>query len=280
MTVYWEYAFVENFLLDYLLLYLAVKCSRGRVSVWRLVLAALIGSGEALLFPVLAMPPWCSYLVKFLGGALIAICAVADRNRKSYVVTVAMFFLFTFALGGLLTAVYSFFGIEYVEGRGYLVESIPVSLLLSASGLFAIACLHGIKTLTRIQFLHKHTYPCTLKNGSHTIRCNCFADSGNFVTFHERPVCVITAVAALALFKGAKPIGRVTMTTISGKKESPVFRCESFQIESGGKRITKRGVLFTVGEIKLKNCPILLHTSFMEELYANFVGAEMLVAKD
>ena len=50
MVVYWEYAFLENFLLDGLLLFLAVKCARGRAGVFNLLLAAGVGAAEAILF--------------------------------------------------------------------------------------------------------------------------------------------------------------------------------------------------------------------------------------
>lgn len=117
MVVYIEYAFAENFIMDLLLLYLSLKCARSRISWLRMIFAAAIGGVEAILFPVIAMPVWCAYFVKFLGGVLIVMVAVSEKKRKPYLKTIAIFFLSTFALGGLLTAVYSFFGIEYAEGR-------------------------------------------------------------------------------------------------------------------------------------------------------------------
>lgn len=71
MVVYIEYAFAENFIMDLLLLYLSLKCARSRISWLRMIFAAAIGGVEAILFPVIAMPVWCAYFVKFLGGVLI-----------------------------------------------------------------------------------------------------------------------------------------------------------------------------------------------------------------
>ena len=61
MTVYIEYAFAENALLDGLLLYLALRCARLRVSGWRLALASAAGGAQSLLFPVLSLPVWLSF---------------------------------------------------------------------------------------------------------------------------------------------------------------------------------------------------------------------------
>jgi len=280
MIVYWEYAFLENCVIDGMLLSLSVKSARGKISVWRIVLASLVGGSEALIFPLLRMPIWCCYLVKFLGGVLIALIAVKGKNRKHCMITVASFFLFTFVLGGILTAVYSFFGVDYVEGRGYLVERIPITLLLCSSGLFAVGAFHAIKKMQKAKLIQRHRYACRLQNGNHSIRCDCFADSGNFLLFHGKPVCVISAVAALALFPDAKAVGRMAITTVNGKKESLVFQADRLVIECDGKAVEKHNVLLTVGEIKIDRCPVLLHTSYLEDLYENIVGVKMLAAKD
>ena len=84
MTVYIEYAFAENALIDGLLLYLALRCARLRVSGWRLALASAAGGAQSLLFPVLSLPVWLSYPVKFLGGVLIAVIGCPSRRLKPY----------------------------------------------------------------------------------------------------------------------------------------------------------------------------------------------------
>lgn len=105
-------------------------------------------------------------------------------------------------------------------------------------------------------------------------------DSGNLLQFHERPVCVISAVAAFKLFRDSKPIGRINVRTVSGEKQTLVFEAKRMTIDLGKKQLERRNVLFTIGETHIKNCLMLLHTSYSEELYENSIGIEMLAAKD
>ena len=95
MTVYWEYAFAENFLLDLLLLLLALSCARAKGRALNLIAAAAVGGAEAILFPLITVPVWCAYGLKFLGGLLIAIIAVHKGRVKTYLITIGAFFFYT-----------------------------------------------------------------------------------------------------------------------------------------------------------------------------------------
>lgn len=258
MTVYFEYAFLENFLLDGLLLYLALRIARGKIKAWRLCLAAAVGAGEALLFPVISMPTWCAYLVKILGGILLCVIAVSGKRVKTYAAATAAFFVSTFALGGLLTAAYSYFGIEYETGQGFLVERAPVALVFAAAGIFVLLACYGLRRIFRFVRLQKSTVECTLTQGDRTVRWKGLADSGNLLEFRGKGVCVCSAAAIFALFgRGAKEVGRIRVRTVNGEKESPVFECESLRVGDGA----AQPALFTVGEVDGKRYSFVLHTA-------------------
>ena len=260
MVVYLEYAFAENFLLDGLLLYLALKCAKGRISVWRLVLSSAIGGAEAIIFPLLTLPNWCAYLLKLLGGILLAVIVVSRGPGKIYFVTVAAFFVMTFLLGGLLTAIYSFFEIPYLEGQGYYLESAPVVLVLTVSGIFAILAVQGVRLFYRYRKVKQNIFPCQITSGKRTVVWQGFADSGNCLSFRGEPVCVISPIGALALFKEVTPVGRMTVSTVNGSRDSPVFACD--RLEVGGTAF--ENCYFTVGGMETKEYQLILHTAFLE----------------
>lgn len=258
MTVYIEYALLENFILDGLLLYLAVRIAHGEVIPLRLLLAAIVGAGEALLFPVLALPLWCSYLVKILGGVVLASIAVKGVKRSVFV-SIA-FFLLTFALGGLLTAAYSFFGVSYEEGNGFLVERAPVALVFGAAGVFAVLVGETARRFFRFGKEERSITPCTLEHGGRTVRWRGLADSGNLLEFRGRGVCVCSAAAIFALFgRGAREVGRIRVETVNGEKESPVFECTL----RTGKNGDPQPVYLTVGQVKSPRYQLILHTSYV-----------------
>ncbi len=259
MTVYIELAFAENFLLDGLLLYLALKCARAKVGVLRLILAAAVGGGEALLFPLLALPVPLLYLVKFLGGFILALIA-AKGGLKTGLVVACAFFALTFVLGGMLVAVYSFFGVAYVEGQGYLVEGAPVALVLAGGGILLIAVTKFVRVFYRRRLRKRDLFPCRMTVGERTVRWTGLADSGNRLSFRGKPVCVVSALGALALFRGSPPVGRLRISTVSGSRVSPVFVCDKLELE--GK--VREKVYFTVGDVGSGEYSVILHTSLEE----------------
>lgn len=264
MSVYWEYAFLENFILDGLLLYLALKCARVKCYPLNLLFAAGVGAAEAVVFPLFTLPVWAAYLIKIAGGIVIALIAVRKAKWKAYIVVVTAFFLMTFAFGGLLVAAYSFFNAEYVEGNGFIVERAPVALVLSLAGVFGVFVVLSVRFFYRYRRIKRNLFACVLRAGEKSVRVTGFSDSGNLLVFRDRPVCVVSAVTALALFHGnAEEVGRMTVNTVNGSREAPVFECD-LEIAFAHKKINKKSVLVTVGNIRSKEYGLILNTAILE----------------
>lgn len=275
MEVYWEYAFAENFTLDLLLLYLCLKCARGRIRLWRLLLSAAVGAGEAIVFPLLPLSVWAAYVVKLLGGIVLVLLAVSKGTKKTYLVAICAFFGLTFALGGLLVAVYSFFGVEYSAQSGYLVEKAPIGLIIGGAGLFAVAVLASVKGFYRYRKVKSALREVKLFSGGRELTLTGFLDSGNCLSFRGEPVSVLSPAAALVLFH-EEPVGRIRIGTVNGGREAPVFACASMEI--GGKQFPH--ALFTIGETGSKEYQIILHTSFVEGEHEAIRAASGMVTQD
>lgn len=257
MVVYIEFAVLENFLLDALLLSLALKFARAKISVVRLFFASLVGAAEAVLFPLFALPAAVTLLLKLLGGALASLVAAPKGTMKSYLCITAAFFVFTFLLGGTLSAlsppIAGALGDEKSRYRSAF-------FVLAGAGIFFAAAHLGMGALFRYKKIVQSVLPCKLSAGGKTWNMKGFADTGNCLTFRGEPVCLISSVGALALFRGQKPIGRITVSTVNGKKNSPVFLCPKMEI--GGK--TWENVRFTAGDVGNREYQIILHTAFSE----------------
>lgn len=262
MVVYWEYAFAENFFLDGLLLWLAVACTRENIKWVRLIFASAVGAAFAVTFPLFALPVWAAYLVKALSGVVLALL-VSPKGVRACVLTVAAFFALTFLYGGALTAVYSFFKIEYAEGNGYFVEKAPVSLVLTGAAALAICAVLFIKRFYKYGQTKRNLCKCVLGAGEKEVTWQGFCDSGNLLSFRGRPVCVISSVGALALF-GALPesAGRITVTTVNGSRSVPVFACDYVKI--GGREY--RGVYLAAAGVPNKNYQIILHANLSHSM--------------
>ena len=277
MEVYVEYAIAENFILDLLLLFLAIKCARAKTGCVRLLFAAAVGAAEAFVFPLFSLPLALAYLVKFLGGAVLPLLAVKKGTKKTCFFAIAAFFALTFALGGLLTAAYSFFDVPYVEGNGYLVEKAPIGLIVGGAGLFFVAVFLLSRSFYRYRSLIKNLFTVEVGNGGRTLTLQALVDTRNGLSFRGRPVNVLSPPAALLLFrKESAPLGMIAVETVNGVRESPVFACDTFKI---GKK-TYENALFTTGEVRSKAYQIILHTSYLEENHEALGEPAKVAAED
>lgn len=276
MEVYIELAFAENFLLDGLLLFLALKCARARVGALHLLFASLVGAAEGVLFPLFDLPPIAAYPLKLLGGVLIAVLAVSKGTGKTYLAVSCAFVGLTFALGGALTAVYSFFSVPYLEGSGYIVEQAPVGLIFGGAGCFGVLVFLLARRFYAYRRVQRSLIPVVLRHHGREIRQNALADSGNTLTYAGEPVCVLSPAAALLLFgRGSPREGVIRIETVNGGREASVFRCERLQI---GEKCFEN-VLFTVGQTS-KHYPIILHTDFAEGDHADHRRTQIALTKD
>ena len=264
MTVYIEYAFLENFILDGALILLSVVCAREKVRPLRLLLASLIGAAEAIVFPLIGLPVWAQYILKLLGGLLLPVVAVRAKTFKPYAVAAVVFFLLTFALGGLLTAIYSFFSVSYDEAGGYLIGQAPVGLVLGSALFFAIAVVFFAKHLYRRRKIMRNLVDCTLTAGDRVVHWRGLIDSGNCLEFRGKPVCVVSAAAIFALFgKNLKESGRMVVRSVNGERDRPVFSCEKMQLGLGRRARLKEDVYLTVGRVE-GDYQLVLSSALME----------------
>lgn len=258
MEVYIEDAFMINFLLDGLLLLLALKAAREKVRPFFFSLACVVGAGEAVLFPLFDGNLFLSYLLKILGGVILPLIASPRGRLAAKGKVIGFFFLFTFLLGGILTALYRFFSVPYQTGKGYLVESAPIGLVFAVASIFLILSLKGIRALYRYRAVQKKLFSCKVRAGDRELSLKGLADSGNLLSFRGKPVCVLSPVCALAIFRFSEPLGRMKISSVNGSKESPVFEGE---MKIG---TVQSNCYFTVGEISSKDYQMILHIDLTE----------------
>lgn len=276
MVVYIEYVLLENSLLDGLLLYLALRCTRERTYASNLIAASLLGGVQAIVVPMIVLPAWATYVVKALGGVLLCLVALRKGSARAYMMVSALFFALTFSLGGMLTALYSFFDVETMDGTGFYIEKAPVALIIASAGFFAVLILRGTKRLYRHRHIQRQIYQCVLCSGERSCRLRAFADSGNCLTYLGNPVCVLSAVGIFALF-GAQPqaVGKMSVQTVNGTCLRPVFMAERMNIEGND----LFGVYLTVGDVG-KRYQMILHTALTEGKHERTCDAQTMARKN
>ena len=112
MNVYVEYAVIDNFVMDYLILRLTVVGVSDKSSIKKRVLSSLIGTVFAVYLPILSLSVAAEIFLKILTALLMVFFVAEYESVKVYVKRLILFFIYTVVFGG---AVYAFSGLVGVR---------------------------------------------------------------------------------------------------------------------------------------------------------------------
>ena len=220
MTAYIEYVFLENFLLDGLLLFGACRLTKTRVRYLSLSLSCVLGGVYALLSPFIRLPELLHIVLKFCVGACLCLFAFGRiKNKKEwgrYAFFCGAFFLFTFAVGGFLVAVWS-----------RIATKIPFIFVLLA--VVAVLCFLEVfgGVMRRKYKTFSYVYNCIIQTGEKQVTARGYLDSGNVAVVNGLPVCFVSpetfysAFGDSALWDENKQYAKIV--TVSGEKEIAVY---------------------------------------------------------
>ena len=224
MEIYIEYAFLENFLYDLALLWLAFTAARVKMRGWKLALSASVGGVFAVAFPLLSLPQALGTAVKMAMGALLCMLAFGQLRTKKqwgkYALATALFFAFSFGFGGTLLVVY---------GPLSIGEKVPSVLVFLGFALLSVVGIYLIKKLYARRAIYSRIYACTLIAGERKIVAEGFYDSGNLATKNGVPVCFVSPALLYDLFgeEILKAEGQVfdemQIATLAGEKTTRLY---------------------------------------------------------
>lgn len=248
MTVYIEYAFLQNFLLDGGLLWLACSATKTPVKWARLFFASLFGGVFALLYPLLHLTAGLGVLLKISVGFLLCMIAFGRLKSKKewgkYSLFSALFFGLSFCFGGGLLGWTQ--GLSVNKTRAVWT---PLAFLL-----FLCAVLFFAQKVYKKRSVWRYIYECKIVSGEHSARVRGFFDSGNIATKNGIPVCFLSAETVYELWGneivfGEKGRGQVCdemeIATMTGMRRVPLYKGE-LEIKTGGEIRRVKEVYFAL----------------------------------
>ncbi len=243
MQIYAEYALLENFCMDYMLLYTAKIAVKNPAGYGRLAVSSVLGACFAVLFPLIKLSGVLGTAVKIAFGFVM--CAVAGKfaKFKGYLLFCGAFTAATFVLGGALVALFSLANISYMAGEGYLISSVPVGIPLFCLFLLAAAVKALLKRFGKVS---RRQVQCRIYCGEKAAVCKGFFDSGNKVYHHGAPVSVVPVYIACKLVDISGIKSFVEIHTVAGNSKISVFTADKIEIDDGEKVTERRGVLLGV----------------------------------
>lgn len=255
-----ELALLENFCMDFTLLYCAKLASKNPAGIKRAAVASALGACFAVVFPLFKLNGFWAAAVKILSGLAICLTAGKFRSVKDYLKFTAVFMAFSAALAGALIGIFSLAGIAYAEGGGYILSSVPVGIPL-----FGALCLVGVARALKNKFAKrgKTEVSCKIFLGDKNVSVPAFYDSGNKVFFRGEPVSVIPESRAKKLLSTEGIKQGVKIHTVAGSKVMKVFTADKMEVDDGQKISTFYKVKIGVS-IAAINCAVL-HPDLSED---------------
>ena len=235
MQVYVELALIENFCVDFTLLYAAKAVTKNPASKKRLAVASALGACFAVVFPLFNLPSAWGTVVKIFSGLVICLLACKIKSFKSFLKFAGAFLGFTAVLGGALIGIFSLTGTDYELGSGYTLSSVPVGIPLFG-GLVII--IFAKKLAARLKKTAANAVVCKIYAGELQAEVKGFFDSGNKVYCRGAPVSVIPKDVAQKILPAARIESGVKIHTVAGSKIMEVFTADRVEVDFGEKKQT------------------------------------------
>lgn len=171
MVYYIEYVFAENFLIDFMLLFITGKLIKRTIVYKRLIAASLIGALYVILTASIGRDFMMHFTVKFGVSVLMIMIAFDIKGILVNIRVILCFYMITLIMVGIITALY------YLTYDRLTVNAIVLSLFLGYAGLHFF--FREIKART-----DKNNYmrTVTISMGGASCTLKAFIDTGNELT--------------------------------------------------------------------------------------------------
>lgn len=261
MQVFVELALLENFCMDFVLLFSAKTICKVRTHFLRIAIAAIFGGVCGVVLPIFNLSNIFEFAIKIILGAIICLISCKFKSFKAYFKLTAVFFLLTLFLGGALIGIFNLCGFDYVQGQGYLISSIPIGIPL----LFALLLyLFARKLAQKLKKSENSQVSCKIFINDKFISITAFFDSGNKVYHLGQPVSIIPISTAQKIIDVNCIKDSIKIHTVAGSKKIKVFTADKIEIDIYQK-------VQTIKNIKIGISPHaigigVLHPDLLEEI--------------
>ena len=249
MTVYVELFLADNFLMNFLIVYLASKIICVKSSNFRLILASAAGCLYAALVFIYSLDILNTLFFKIAVSVVLCFMAFGFRNLKLFATELlAMYIVTLFLGGGAFFTIYLFGGSIDMNGA-ILIDSNEFRYMLL--GILVTAALIGrIKnTLRKVNVKDGLVHRIRIVSGERSAELRAFLDTGNSITgvFGEPVIVAEKSQISYLMEDAANPpvMRRLPYETVSGSGEVEAFKADEVIFLSGEKR-TVSNVLIAV----------------------------------
>lgn len=256
MTIYLDYLFIENVILDYIILNEVATISKCECKKKKMLIASIVSSLYIVLMLLFKLKELSYFISKIILVFVTVYIAFKPNRITTYVKLVFMFLLVSVVHVGILVVTKSLLGIEELIG----IYKISIYIFVYLAGRLVLFKLWKIYSTNVTK--SSLNYTVTLKLGNNICAYEAFLDTGNTVYSHGIPV-IFAEILDEDIIKYLKnrEFFDVKTVTLGGvcKKKAYIFDDIEISNKQGCWRV-KAGVVFEKGKMsKLNNYNMILN---------------------
>ncbi len=270
MSVYIEYAFIDNIIINYILLQTATRLAHVKSKFFLRGVSALVGTLVAICIPLFNLLEIYLILIKIsLAFLMVYICG-SFINVKRYLLTVFLFVTLTFLSGGFIIALFLLLGIDYENYFILHYDSLmPVGVTVLVIYVTNKALIKLGKALVKERNLRPFLRNCILVINDKKFKIKGFFDSGN--SLYDARSGLPIVVCSTSLYKKIKESGikksvsKMAFDTVSGTADMELFVIDKLLIYNGVTVNIFNNVLLGVSNFGFNSTDyeLLLHPELM-----------------
>ena len=131
MTVYLDVVFLENVIINYIILYATGIISKAKIKQRRILLGATIGAIYSIIYYIFRLKMYSSFILKIILSIAIIYVSFNSKNLKDLAKKVLLFYLVSFVFGGAAIAIiYMVNSQDITIQNGVLVGNYTVKTIL------------------------------------------------------------------------------------------------------------------------------------------------------
>lgn len=180
MTIYLDIIFLENLLMNYIILFGTGAVQKEKMKNFKLMISSVIGALYAIITYLGIIPIYSSLLMKVLLSVIMIYTAFDIHNVKKMCKTLLLFYLISFATGGLALALLYLIAPQNIAfNNGVLVGSYPMQITIIAGFLGFCIIQYVFKVNKRMMKINDLICNLEIDVGGKIIHTKAFVDSGN-----------------------------------------------------------------------------------------------------
>ena len=213
MDVIW----LDNLLVNFVVLRLTWKISGNNAPVWRLWCSACIGACYAILLILPGFSILSAVLLKIMLSLTMLLVGFRIRSFSEGLKLLACFYGVTFLMGGAAFGLYYFFNADIEVSKGiFIIKDFPIKIIIY-SLVFGIMLYRWLWSLLQLRINHRQlVYKVEVNFGEDSVILDAYLDTGNELAdpVTGRPVMVVEFES----IKNILPV-EIQMIYLEGKEQ-------------------------------------------------------------